>query len=126
MAELQSLAAFLKKRDPRFLNSSSTDPMKARAKEMQKFKADMRQAAVERAQRRQEEAEAYVAREQDWQKTKHYRNGEFSEDEEGISGEEQEEEGWYCAACDKTFLSQGGWDNHEVRQKAKYVWPISC
>lgn len=107
----QSLAAFLKKRDPRFLASDAQDPMKARAKEMAQMRADLRQAAVDRALQRQREAEEWQANQQEWQKSKQQA---FSEDEEGLSGEEQQEDGWYCAACDKTFLSQGGWDNHEV------------
>lgn len=89
--------------------------MKARAEEMAKMRADLRQAAVDRALQRQREAEEYEANQQEWQKSKQHA---FSEDEEGVSGEEQE--GWHCAACDKTFLSQGGWDNHEVRFSAAF------
>lgn len=117
----QSLAAFLKKRDPRFLRSATNDPMKARVQDMERTKADLRQAAMDRAIQRQKEAEAYAASVPDWQKAKTgHRQGrdaaeeDFSEDEEGFSGAEEEDNGWYCAACDKTFLSQGGWDNHEV------------
>lgn len=135
---VRSLAAFLKKRDPRFLNSASSDPIKVKQLEKKRLEAQLRDAALQAAKKREEAAKAFV--EQDWMKVKTSASVEAEWDENfdhededesdepadsgaGPSTEEAEDEDeepvddWYCAACDKMFNSQGAWDNHERSRK---------
>lgn len=133
---VRSLAAFLKKRDPRFLSSASSDPVKLRQLEKKRLEAQLRDAALQAAKKREEAAKAYV--EQDWMKVQGSATVEedWEEDdsqvdetgegegqstrdmtEAGEDGEEEPVDDWYCAACDKTFNSQGAWDNHERSRK---------
>lgn len=135
---VRSLAAFLKKRDPRFLNSASSDPIKVKQLEKKRLEAQLRDAALQAAKKREEAAKAFV--EQDWMKVKtsasveaEWDEGFDDEDEDesdeaadsgaGPSTEHVEDEDeepvddWYCAACDKMFNSQGAWDNHERSRK---------
>lgn len=132
---VRSLAAFLKKRDPRFMNSASSDPVKLKQLEKKRLEAQLREAALQAAKQREKAAKAYV--EQDWMKVKSnvavedewdesdgLEEGEAhngvaeSPQEEGFEGEDEEPvDDWYCAACDKIFGSQGAWDNHERSRK---------
>ncbi|KAK9893748.1 DnaJ-domain-containing protein [Cystobasidium minutum MCA 4210] len=137
---VRSLAAFLKKRDPRFLNSAASDPVKLKHLEKKRLEAQLRDAAIQAAKKREEAAKAFV--EQDWMKVKtsasadaEWNDGEDEEEEnkdEAENGDLREHNGmsaaddpdheepvddWYCAACDKMFNSQGAWDNHERSRK---------
>ena len=138
---VRSLAAFLKRRDPRFLRSDSNDPLRAKALEKQRQQSQLRDAAVQAAKKRQENAKAY--QEQEWQRVRLEESSEEDdeyEDEDGsdledagsaegaadgdIASEEEEEqedeepaEDWFCPACEKDFNSQGAWDNHERSKK---------
>lgn len=122
----------MKKRDPRFLNSNTADPLKARALDAAKMRYELRQAALERAKQREEEAARY--QEQDWQRVKPVEvddsdgeliepNSEYASGAEG-EGSEAEEVGkleevpdFWCPACDKQFQSQGAYSNHEKSKK---------
>lgn len=137
---VRSLAAFLKKRDPRFLNSASSDPIKLKQLEKRRLEAQLREAALDAARKREEAARAFV--EQDWMKvhTSATVEDDFEEsaDEDNANGQGSDNQGtdsivdqdqhdgdfdddpvedWYCAACDKLFNSQGAWDNHERSRK---------
>ena len=63
---VRSLASFLKKRDPRFLNSTSSDPLRVKQLEKQKLQASLRDAALQAAKKREENAKNY--QEQAWQR----------------------------------------------------------
>lgn len=132
---VRSVAAFVKKRDPRFLNSTSSDPLRAKQLERQKLQAQLKQASLEAARAREASARAFV--EQDWQRPREAEESESdsvasdsqagNENEmtaEGNGAEEaeasEEDAGipdWYCPACEKDFASQGAWDNHERSRK---------
>lgn len=134
---IRSLAAFLKKRDPRFLNSASSDPIKLKQLEKKRLEAQLRDAALQAAKKREEAAKAFV--EQDWMKVQGSAVVEDDWEESADEDEDQEEgedvpgdgptveaegeldeepaDDWYCAACDKLFGSQGAWDNHERSRK---------
>lgn len=138
---VRSLAAFLKKRDPRFLNSTSSDPLRLQQLRRQKLQKSLRDAAVKAAKDREANAKAYV--EQSWQKA-HRGNVAYSDESEEESEEDAgepeadddvkgdadvadeanvadedgfEAEDWFCPACDKDFASQGAWDNHARSRK---------
>lgn len=139
---VRQLASFVKKRDPRFLSSTSSDPLRARQLEKQKLQNQLKEAAVEAAKMREATAKNY--REQDWQRVRagHISSDESEDDDEDDDDEEVNGEGrevdvgevdgaeaadeieddlempdWYCAACEKEFASQGAWDNHERSKK---------
>ena len=137
------MAAFLKRRDPRFLNSAAaSDPIKAKALEAERLQQELSQAAKDRALQREKEAKAY--KEQAWQKTQlGFDSDEESshssstspspskeEGEEGTSDiEDLQEEDFWCAACDKGFQSLGAWTNHErskkhVKNLKKYIFSV--
>ena len=138
---VRSLAAFLKKRDPRFLNSTSSDPLRLQQLQRQKLQKSLRDAAVKAAKDREANAKAYV--EQSWQKA-HRGNVAYSDESEEEPEEDAgdpegdddvndgadvaddanvadedgfEAEDWFCPACDKDFASQGAWDNHARSRK---------
>lgn len=126
---VRSLASFLKKRDPRFLNSTSSDPLRVKQLEKQKLQAQLRDAAQEAARKREENAKTY--REQDWQKVETVESESDASEEEAegegaLASDAEQEDGsdpgdqvpdWYCPACEKEFASQGAWDNHERSKK---------
>lgn len=128
---VRSLASFLKKRDPRFLNSTSSDPLRVKQLERQKLQAQLRDAAREAARKREENAKSY--QEQDWQKVSVNETDSESSADGGSDGQDEEagirdagqpEEGddedvqdWFCPACEKDFASQGAWDNHALSKK---------
>ncbi|KAH9819963.1 hypothetical protein DFH28DRAFT_699002 [Melampsora americana] len=132
---IRSLVHFIKKRDPRFAQSTASNPEKWRAQEIQRIKRELREVAEKRAREREEEAKQF--KEQEWQiqqgsstelssdpnlhpSPETNQTDDDSEDEED---EDQEDESrvndWYCAACGKGFNSQGAWDNHERSKKHK-------
>jgi DnaJ family protein A protein 5 len=136
---IRNLTSFVKKRDPRFLKSNNAsmkkDPLKLQQVEKERLNAKLRQAALQAAKEREENAKKFVV--QDWQKVAGGEESDvYSEDDEaeveedGVEGDEAddgEEAGednedeevpdWYCPACDKDFSSQGAWDNHERSKK---------
>ena len=130
---VRSLASFLKKRDPRFLNSTSSDPLRVKQLEKQKLQAQLRDAALAAARKREQNAKSY--KEQAWQRVStgdsedelSASDGDEEADEQVPAGNEPEdaasEDGleevpdWFCPACEKDFASQGAWDNHERSKK---------
>lgn len=101
---IQSLALFIRKRDPRFkLHQSqiSTGPQPRPS-------SSEPTAAAQAQQRRQAAGQTYV--EQDWQRVvdKH----DIFEGDEVIEGEE-----WECVACDRSFRSEAAWKSHERSKK---------
>ena len=133
---VRSLVSFIKKRDPRFLRSASSDPIKLRQLEKKKLDDQLKEAARQAAKQREEVAKTFVV--QDWQKVQTNSDiidewdeasssSEFEENDQEDSaeptngadspGNEEAAEDWYCPACDKLFNSQGAWDNHERSRK---------
>lgn len=79
---------------------------------------DLKEAALARAKEREEHAKAY--KEQEWQKAAPtYESDELSDEEDEVEEEEEPVDDFYCAACDKSFQSQGAWTNHEQSKKHK-------
>ncbi|MBW0487163.1 hypothetical protein O181_026878 [Austropuccinia psidii MF-1] len=118
---VRSLVNFIKKRDPRFISSTASNPAKWRAQEIQRIKRELREAAERRATEREHEAKQF--REQSWQRTEPQLSDEETI-EEANSAQETESEAeevndWYCVACKKDFNTQGAWDNHERSKKHK-------
>ena len=135
---VRNLAAFLKKRDPRFLNSTSSDPLRQKQLERQRLQNQLKEAAVLAAKKREESARNY--REQEWQKMKIEQSSDDDDDDDeeeeeedeakedenrnpeaqsngGGSDDEKDFQEFFCPACDKAFGSQGAWDNHERSKK---------
>ena len=125
----QSLASFLKKRDPRFLNSASVDPLKAKALEAERLRTELRQVALKRAEEREREAREYKA--PAWQNSGTNANtDDMGEEEDQNSAGDEDEEIW-CAACEKGFQSENAWVNHERSKKhlkavQRYSWIVYC
>ena len=111
---VQALAMFLKKRDPRFLNSVSSDPLRARALEAQRLKADLSKASRDAAARRAQQAAQYRAPEYAQAAEPVHALG--SDGDLTDSGEDDAEE-IRCEACDKAFRTIGAWENHERSRK---------
>ncbi|KAK4048685.1 hypothetical protein OIV83_004655 [Microbotryomycetes sp. JL201] len=111
---VRNLVLFVRRRDPRFKAAQNDDAQ--RAAEAAKIKAEMLQAAKERAQEREREAANY--REQEWQRGNGTATAEWRErsEDESVQEEEEEEEQW-CVACNKGFRSGGAWENHERSRK---------
>lgn len=105
----QSLAIFLRKRDPRYkthlaaqaaaASSSASTPRGART-------PSSRPPPPARAAQPE-----FVA--QDWQKAQTVQD---AEDLEWAAAENAQEE-WECVACGKTFRSEAAWDSHERSRK---------
>ncbi|CAH7675218.1 hypothetical protein PPACK8108_LOCUS10199 [Phakopsora pachyrhizi] len=138
---VRSLVSFVKKRDPRFLMSTASNPERWREQELQRIKRQLNQVAHQRARERQEEAQRYC--EQHWQRqnsndptdslslTDGVTSSSSVEDEDGDEDEVEKEveeileeepdqiNDWYCVACGRNFNSKGAWDNHERSKKHK-------
>ncbi|KAM0789908.1 hypothetical protein ACM66B_006749 [Microbotryomycetes sp. NB124-2] len=111
---VRNLVLFVRRRDPRFKAAQNDEA--AKAAEAAKLKADLLQAAKERALEREREAAMY--REQEWQKGTANATAEWDERSEDESAEEdEEEEEQWCVACNKGFRSGGAWENHERSRK---------
>jgi DnaJ family protein A protein 5 len=107
LIHFQSLAAFLRKRDPRYKafqeqqhlttpsQSGTVTPI---------FSA----AAVAAARKRVEASQAYV--EQEWQRVAPV------EDDNDWAAEMEGEE-WECVVCNKSFRSEAAWNSHERSRK---------
>ncbi|GAA5884042.1 hypothetical protein JCM6882_002113 [Rhodosporidiobolus microsporus] len=114
---VRNLVLFVRRRDPRY---SPTDSSAARTAAAAEIKASLAAAAAKRAAEREASAAAYAA--QDWQNATgaeenvHKLWDEVS-DEDGESGEEDEEEVVWCEACSRGYRSGGAWGNHERSRK---------
>lgn len=105
---------FLKKRDPRFLNSASSDPLKARALEAQRLKADLSKASRDAAVRRAQQAAEYRAPEYAQAAEPVHAldsDGDLTDSDDDDADEIR------CEACDKAFRTIGAWENHERSRK---------
>ncbi|KAF9160514.1 hypothetical protein DFQ26_005441 [Actinomortierella ambigua] len=106
-----SLAAYIRKRDPRY----------ATYVEEQKQKQEAIQAEVKaRAGREKERLRALAAefQEQAWARADEEEEEEDDEgDEDGEEIEEEFEHAYECILCDKYFKSERAWKNHEKSKK---------
>ncbi|KZT57907.1 DnaJ-domain-containing protein [Calocera cornea HHB12733] len=93
---VRSLALFLRKRDPRYKSYLTSQSAAATAVS--------NAAAAEAAAKRAEALREYVP--QAWQQ---------AQPDQVVNAEdwEEEEEGWECVACGKTFRSEKAWESHE-------------
>ena len=106
----QQLAVFLKKRDPRFMNSMATNATSKDAPTQQRM-------ASSRAAEREREAQSY--RVPSWQITDPPKASVIvdSDGDEQLESGEDDIEGIWCAACEKSFGSENAWTNHEKSRK---------
>lgn len=112
-AAVQTLVAFVRKRDPRYTPNTQTEEEKAKAQRDAR-KQQQARARAANAAKIQEDEDAIP----DWAKVR--------EPEELLeeSDEESEEEHFECVACRKTFKSERQWEAHEKskkHQKALYA-----
>lgn len=123
---IRALAAFIRKRDPRY---KAWQEAQERAKTGPEAEARKR-AYIERMEKqRQMQASGYQP--QSWQIPDEaediYSDYEESEDEESVNGEDEGEEdeedgdgdGFDCFVCDKVFRSEASLTNHEQSVKHK-------
>ncbi|KAK4054039.1 hypothetical protein OIO90_003684 [Microbotryomycetes sp. JL221] len=111
---VRNLVLFVRRRDPRFKAAQNDEAQKAA--EAARTKAELLQAAKERAQEREREAALY--KEQEWQRGSQNATAEWEERSEDESPDEEEiEEEQWCVACNKGFRSGGAWENHERSRK---------
>ncbi|KAF2444289.1 DnaJ-domain-containing protein [Karstenula rhodostoma CBS 690.94] len=103
---VQTLVAFVRKRDPRYTPNMQTEADKAKA-QREARKQQQERARAANAARIQDEADAVP----EWAKVR--------EPEELLeeSDEEIEEEHFECVACRKTFKSERQWEAHEKSKK---------
>ncbi|KAK3207639.1 hypothetical protein GRF29_103g1690976 [Pseudopithomyces chartarum] len=106
-AAVQSLVAFVRKRDPRYTPNTQTEADKAKAQRDARAQQQARARAANAAKIQDETADAVP----DWAKVR--------EPEELLeeSEEEIEEEHFECVACRKTFKSERQWEAHEKSKK---------
>ena len=104
----QSLAKFLRKRDPRYKAFQQ-----AQATVNTNTSTNVSKATSSNARSTSEAAAAaYV--EQEWQKTSHH---DTHADLEWAFAEGEDPEEWECVACGKSFRSEAAWDSHERSRK---------
>lgn len=103
---VQTLVAFVRKRDPRYTPNLQTEEDKAKA-QREARKQQQERARAANAAKIQDEADAVP----EWAKV---RDPEELLDE---SEEEIEEEHFECVACRKTFKSERQWEAHEKSKK---------
>lgn len=104
---LQSLAKFIRKRDPRYKKYLSQQAERS----VKQPSGSVTPLGI--ASRRHAEAvESYV--EQDWQKIN---LGVLHADLEWAAAEGEDTEEWECVACGKSFRSEAAWDSHERSKK---------
>ncbi|POY75054.1 hypothetical protein BMF94_2030 [Rhodotorula taiwanensis] len=120
---VRNLVLFVRRRDPRYTNSSSSA---ARAAAEAELRASLAAAARQRALEREAAASSYRA--QDWEQADdkaeavHAMWDEVS-DEEDAAGEGEDGDGElieeivWCEACSKGYRSGGAWENHERSRK---------
>ena|ERR1700761_501932 len=101
---IQSLATFLKRRDPRYKThmANINDPT-------HKSGMSTPSGGAAAARKRAEASAAYI--EQEWQRISSHDDA-FGDLEGDPEGEE-----WECIACDKSFRSEAAWDSHERSRK---------
>lgn len=106
--KFQSLATFVRKRDPRF---------KAFQEEEQKRKEAAAAEQKARIQREKQELQAQAAayREQEWAKVS--MEDHLPADEEDEDENDTQESDFYCVVCDKYYKSQQQFTSHESSKK---------
>jgi len=104
-ADIQSLARFVRKRDPRYKHhlASQAQNSVSQAPNQDKLNSHIL---------KQQAAEAYV--EQEWQKVE---TNALHRDLDWAVAEGEDLEEWECVACRKTFRSEAAWDSHERSKK---------
>jgi len=103
MSCLESLAKFLRKRDPRY---------KKHLTEIQARPSGSTTPSGINVSSRPQPSDAYV--EQEWQKVD--LKG-LHADLEWAAAEGEDDEQWECVACGKVFRSEAAWDSHERSKK---------
>ncbi|KAG6896561.1 hypothetical protein C0992_007454 [Termitomyces sp. T32_za158] len=102
---LQSLARFLRKRDPRYKSHIARQSENHRT-------STLGTPTDGEAKKRQHITAEYV--EQDWQKLD---TAILHADLDWVVAEGEDPEEWECVACRKTFRSEAAWDSHERSKK---------
>lgn len=105
-AAVQTLVAFVRKRDPRYTPNLQSEEDKARAQRDAR-KQQQERARAANAAKLQDDADAVP----EWARVREPE--ELLEDE----SEESEEEHFECVACRKTFKSERQWEAHEKSKK---------
>jgi DnaJ family protein A protein 5 len=105
-AAVQTLVAFVRKRDPRYTPNLQTEEQKAKA-QREARKQQQERARAANAAKIQDEADVVP----EW--------AQVQDPEELLeeSDEEVEEEHFECVACRKTFKSERQWEAHEKSKK---------
>ena len=106
---IQSLATFLRKRDPRY--KAHLAAQAAAASSSASMPKGSRTPSTKPSHATATPQSEFVA--QDWQKTQAIPD---AEDLEWAAAENAQEE-WECVACGKTFRSEAAWDSHERSRK---------
>ena len=116
---IRSLAAFIRKRDPRFKAYQATQGSAQSAEEQ--AKAEKRRQQLSEARQELKRAQAASFQAQSWQITEEttdfddFTSGESDVDVDALG----DEPFWDCVACNKIFQSQAAWENHERSKKHK-------
>lgn len=123
-ADPQQLVSFVQHRDPRYKAYMAT------AAQRKAENAARREAPASKRTQQKAPApppqEEFSFEEQDWQKLSGVELGEIQEGAVGSVVEENEgDTAFECVACNKTFLSERTWANHERSKKHKQaVWRL--
>lgn len=116
---IRSLAAFIRKRDPRFKAYQATQGSAQSAEEQAKTEKRRQQLSAARQEFKRAQAASFQA--QSWQITEDatdfddFTSGESDVDVDALG----DEPFWDCVACNKIFRSQAAWENHERSKKHK-------
>ncbi|CDS13422.1 hypothetical protein LRAMOSA05599 [Lichtheimia ramosa] len=107
---VRSLAAFVRKRDPRF--------KKYQVEEQQRREAIQAEQKA-RAQREKEELQARLAsyKEQEWEKVTMVLSEDEQDDDDNNDGSANDETDFYCVVCDKFYKSEQQYVAHESSRK---------
>ncbi|WFD33276.1 hypothetical protein MCUN1_000089 [Malassezia cuniculi] len=116
---IRSLAAFIRKRDPRFKAYQAAQNSARSAEEQAEIERRRKELSDARQEAKRAQAASFQA--QSWQVTEE--KDEFDDFTSGESDIDVDELGdepfWDCVACDKIFQSQAAWENHERSKKHK-------
>lgn len=116
---IRSLAAFIRKRDPRFkaFQAAQGSAQSAETKEQ----AELRRRELSAARQEAKRAQAASFQAQNWQVPEEKDDlDDFTTGESDIGVDELDGEPfWDCVACDKVFQSEAAWENHERSKKHK-------
>eukprot|EP00933_Yihiella_yeosuensis_P022607 TRINITY_DN17787_c0_g1_i1.p1 TRINITY_DN17787_c0_g1~~TRINITY_DN17787_c0_g1_i1.p1 ORF type:complete len:579 (-),score=213.30 TRINITY_DN17787_c0_g1_i1:103-1839(-) len=119
-AEVRQVVSFVQKRDPRWAEYQKRQ-MKEKGEKAAKEKADKEKKKAEQAKEREDRKEAARQAEEDrWaevaaaKEARRARGEIVSEDEDSS---EEEQVGWHCEPCRKSFKSEKAFDQHTKSKK---------